>query len=125
MEEVFNSDFDYITSITNNKIDELYHKVDEYSKKNNLYLDENGEYYIKYEDRFFKVGYTYGPDLFYYIEIAHEGVPYYVDYDFLDFNIISMSNMRMKKKIDDINRIICELENEGYSKKLLKKAIKL
>ena len=124
MEEIFNEDIKFMMDFTGNKLDELYHKIEEYAKRNELYLSEESDYYLKFDDKFYKVGYTYGPDQFYFIERVDEEVLYYVDYDFLDFNIISMSNMRLKKRIDDINRMVLELESEGYSKKLIKKAIK-
>ena len=124
MAAFFNEDIKFMMDFTDNKIDELYHKIDEYCKNNELYLMEEDNYYLKFDDKFYKVGYTYGPDQFYYIERIEGEVTSYVDYDFLDYNIVSMKNMKMKKKIDDIKRMILELESEGYSKKLIKKAIK-
>ena len=113
------------TSICNPKIEEFYKKINNYVNENYIYCGEDEEYFVKYNGNFYETGYFYGPDLFYYVKRVEEEPKHYIDYKYVEFNVITMEQMKVKNAIERINSAITLLENEGYSKRLLRKSIKI
>ena len=118
-------DYEFLSSISNDWIEELYKKVNNYVINNYIYEGENEEYYLKYKDKYFQIGWFYGPDLFYFIKsVNEEEVNSYINYDYVKYNIVNMNQIKIRNQINEINKEIIKLEEQGVSKRLLLKSIK-
>ena len=73
----------------------------------------------------FQIGWFYGPDLFYFIKsVNEEEVNSYINYDYVKYNIVNMNQIKIRNQINEINKTINNLEEQGVSKRLLLKSIK-
>ncbi len=126
-EEYLDKDINLLTSVSNEWIEKLYDKVNNYVKNNYLLEGENDEYVIKYKNIYYEIGYFYGPDLFYFIKKVEnqENIKSYIEYTLVKYNLLSMKQIKTKIIIERINESIASLKSDGVSKRLLKKSIKI
>ena len=124
-DEYLENDYEFLSSISNDWIEELYKKVNNYVINNYIYEGEDEEYYLKYKNKHFQIGWFYGPDLFYFIKsVNEEEVNSYINYDYVKYNIVNMNQIKIRNQINEINKEIIKLEEQGVSKRLLLKSIK-
>ena len=128
-EELFNkvdSGLSFITSLNNEAVELMFNKVDNYVKSNYLFINSEDKYYLKYNGRFYIIGFFTGPEILYYIRICNDkNVNEYVDYNDFKYGKINEDQQDIKNQIDGINDTIRQLEEKGVSRRLLKKSINL
>ena len=128
-EEIFNrvnSEKIYLTSVRSDEVKDLYELVDRYVNENYLYTGDRDEYYVSFNNRLYVIGFFYGPDILYYIRLAHKDeLSNYLYFEDVLNNRISENDEDIRTRIENIKMQIRLLEDEGVSKSTIKRALKL
>ena len=119
-------DLTFITSFSRREVMELYEEVNEFVINNFLCDGPDEMYYLRYNDRFYQVGYTYGPQAMYYVMALKKGetVNSFVDYEMMKNNQLTEKEQERKDFICDIHSRVDNLKEKGASLELLNKSFK-
>ena len=114
----------FLTSLNKDEVKELYDEVNRFVVNNYLLDGKDEGYYLKYNGKFYQVGYIYGPEVMYYVRLVKKGemVLKYIDYERMKNNSLTEDEKEIKSIFGNIDDEVNLLKEKGVSLKLINKS---